>query len=114
MRGDNNNVVGETQKETERAMQFALLVYRFAGWNIQWKKTTTKAEQQASQVPGCADRYKEDGIQIATRQGERRTGQCEQGMATRTQRRADDSQESIRDVREVGGLQDHTRTSVAH
>ncbi len=43
---DDNNVGGETHQETERAMQLALLVYRLAGWNIQWKKTTTKAEQK--------------------------------------------------------------------
>jgi hypothetical protein len=43
---DNNNEGGETQEETERAMQLALLVYNLAGWNIKWKKTTTKAEQK--------------------------------------------------------------------
>ncbi len=43
---DDNNVGGETQEETERAMNLALMVYRLAGWNIQWKKTTTSAEQK--------------------------------------------------------------------
>ncbi len=57
---DDNNVAGETKDETERAMQLALLVYRLAGWNIQWKKKTPKAEQQIRYL----------GVQIDTKRME--------------------------------------------
>jgi hypothetical protein len=80
---DDNNVGGETQEETERTMQLALLVYRLAGWNIQWKKTTTRAEQKIRYLGVVVDtecmeyrlpKDKEDKVlEDVTREWKRRT-----------------------------------------
>ncbi len=106
-------VAGETQEETERAMQLALLVYRLAGWNIQWKKTTTKAEQQVRYL----------GVQIDTKRMEYKLPQDKErdilaNMNKEWQCGRKGEWTTAREAAEmlgvVGGLQDHTRTSVAH
>jgi hypothetical protein len=109
---DDNNVAGETKEETERAMQLALLVYRLAGWNIQWKKTTTKAEKQIRYL----------GVQIDTKRMEYKLPEDKERevlssvnrKVARTQRTENDSKRSSGDVGEAGSLQDYAWTSAAH
>jgi hypothetical protein len=65
---DNNNVGGETQEETERVMQLALLVYNLAGWNIKWKMTTTKAEQKIRYLGAGGSGHGAQGVQVTQKQ----------------------------------------------
>ncbi len=43
---DDGQVSGETKEETEEATRLLWDLFKMAGWNIQWKKTTKSAEQK--------------------------------------------------------------------
>jgi hypothetical protein len=42
---DDGQVVGKTKETTEQEFHFTLTVFQLAGWNVQWKKTSTQATQ---------------------------------------------------------------------
>jgi hypothetical protein len=41
---DDDNIVRNSEKEAEEAMQLVLECFQLAGWNIQWAKTACKAQ----------------------------------------------------------------------
>jgi hypothetical protein len=42
---DDGQVAGKTKEATEQEFRFTLTVFQLAGWNVQWKKTSTQATQ---------------------------------------------------------------------